>query len=170
MEDPRCVRGLDYYTGTVFEFIHGGIGAQAALGGGGRYNKLIAELGGPELPAIGFALGISRLIMAMEADGARVPESGVCSLYIAPLGEDAVNAAAILCEKLRSRGIACETDVTGRSAKAQLKYADKNGHTYVAVIGTDELEKGECELKNLRTGEKRVVGTDADPFAEAILE
>ena len=92
------------------------------------------------------------------------------SLYIAPLGEEAAFKATVLCEQLRSAGIACETDVTGRSAKAQLKYADKNGHTYVAVIGTDELEKGECELKNLRTGEKRVVGTDADPFAEAILE
>ena len=170
IEDPRCVRGLDYYTGTVFEFVHGGIGAQAALGGGGRYNGLIAELGGPELPAIGFALGISRLIMAMEADGAVVPERDTGSLYIAPLGEEAVNAAAILCEKLRSRAIACETDVTGRSAKAQLKYADKSGHTFVAVIGTDELARGECELKNLRTGEKRAVGTDADSFANAIKE
>ena len=164
------MRGLDYYTGTVFEFVHGGIGAQAALGGGGRYNGLIAELGGPELPAIGFALGISRLIMAMEADGAVVPERDTGSLYIAPLGEEAVNAAAILCEKLRSRAIACETDVTGRSAKAQLKYADKSGHTFVAVIGTDELARGECELKNLRTGEKRAVGTDADSFANAIKE
>ena len=168
VEDPRCVRGLDYYTGTVFEFIHKGIGAQAALGGGGRYNGLIAELGGPELPAIGFALGLSRLIMAREAENARETEKRADSLYIAPLGEEAAFKATVLCEKLRSEGIACETDVTGRSAKAQLKYADKSGHTFVAVIGTDELEKGVCELKNLRTGEKSEINISSASFAAAI--
>ena len=168
VEDPRCVRGLDYYTGTVFEFVHGGIGAQAALGGGGRYNGLIAELGGPELPAIGFALGLSRLIMAMEAEHAALPANENDSLYLAPLGEDAVSAAALLCQQLRTRGVFCETDITGRSAKAQLKYADKSGHTYVAVIGSDEFAKGECELKNLRTGEKTCVALNADALERAL--
>ncbi|MBO4860426.1 MAG: histidine--tRNA ligase [Clostridia bacterium] len=168
IEDPRCVRGLDYYTGTVFEFVHGGIGAQSALGGGGRYNGLIAELGGPELPAIGFALGLSRLIMAMEAENAQLPADGEGSLYIAPLGGDAVTAATLLCQQLRTRGVRCETDITGRSAKAQLKYADKSGHTYVAVIGTDELAAGKCELKNLRTGEKTGTALDADSLAAAV--
>ena len=168
IEDPRCVRGLDYYTGTVFEFVHGGIGAQSALGGGGRYNGLIAELGGPELPAIGFALGLSRLIMAMEAEKAPLPASGEGSLYIAPLGGDAVSAATLLCQQLRTRGVRCETDITGRSAKAQLKYADKSGHTYVAVIGTDELAAGKCELKNLRTGEKTEIALGADSLAAAV--
>ena len=168
VEDPRCVRGLDYYTGTVFEFVHGGIGAQAALGGGGRYNGLIAELGGPELPAIGFALGLSRLIMAMQTENVPLPGSAENSLYIAPLGAEAAEATASLCERLRARGVVCETDITGRSAKAQLKYADKSGHTFVAVIGSDELAAGTCELKNLRSGEKSSVRIDADELARAV--
>ena len=89
-------------------------------------------------------------------------------LYLAPLGEDAVSAAALLCQQLRTRGVFCETDITGRSAKAQLKYADKSGHTYVAVIGSDEFAKGECELKNLRTGEKACVALNADALERAL--
>ncbi|MDD4124865.1 MAG: histidine--tRNA ligase, partial [Eubacteriales bacterium] len=167
-ENPKCVRGLDYYTGIVFEFVHGGIGAQAALGGGGRYNGLIAELGGPELPAIGFALGMSRLLLAIEADKASIYSPDKPLLYIAPVGNSASGQAFLLCEKLRKAGIPCETDLTGRSVKAQMKYADKNGFGYVCVIGDDELAAGNVEIKNLLTGEKQNVPIAPEEFIKIL--
>ncbi len=168
LENSKCVRGLDYYTGVVFEFAHEGIGAQSALGGGGRYNSLIAELGGPELPAIGFALGITRLILAMEADGAASAARDKPVLYIASLGPDAASRAFALCEELRTAGVACETDLSGRSVKAQLKYADKLGFGYVCVIGGDELAAGTAEIKDLRNGEKINAPISVEDFLKIV--
>lgn len=164
VEDPKCVRGLDYYTGTVFEFVHEGIGAQSALGGGGRYNGLISELGGPEMPAIGFALGLSRLVLALKAEENGDANEDAPELYVAPMGSEAAAKAFGLCEELRSRGVKCETDVSGRSVKAQMKYADKKNFTYVCVLGSDELANDKCEIKNLRNGEKAAVRVNADEF------
>lgn len=169
-EDPKCVRGLDYYTGIVFEFVHRGIGAQSALGGGGRYNGLIAELGGPELPAIGFGMGISRLIMAMESDGNAKAEDVAPDIYIAPMGSDCTSEAFVLCEELRRKGLSCETDITGRSVKAQMKYADKKGFTFVTVLGSDEIQNNTCEVKNLRNGEKQQSPISAEDIFRIIKE
>ena len=168
IEDPKCVRGLDYYTGTVFEFVHEGIGAQSALGGGGRYNGLISELGGPETPAIGFALGISRLVLALKAENGGDDEAEERGLYIAPMGSEASSKAFVLCEELRKSLVSCETDISGRSVKAQMKYADKKGFTYVCVIGSDELANNKCEIKNMRNGEKTVTEISSDAFLNII--
>lgn len=168
IEDPKCVRGLDYYTGTVFEFVHTGIGAQSTIAAGGRYNGLIAELGGPELPAIGFAAGLSRLILAMESDGAVDAATDKPVLYLAPLGSKAAAFALELCEKLRKEGIACDTDLTGRSAKAQMKYADKGGYTYVCVMGDNELEAGFAKLKNLQSGEEAQIPLSSEGFIKIL--
>ncbi len=148
--DPNTVRGLDYYTKTVFELIaDDGSGAAAVLGGGGRYDGMIGELGGPELGGIGFAVGLSRLALAMP-DGEAKEEKP--ALYVAPMGERAAEEAAVICEKLRSLGIACETDLVGRSLKAQMKYADKSGFGYTAVIGDSELDSGKCVLRSMADG------------------
>ncbi len=168
VEDPKCVRGLDYYTGTVFEFVHEGIGAQSALGGGGRYNGLISELGGPEMPAIGFALGLSRLVLAIKAEQGETADDTAPDLYIAPMGGDAAAKAFGICEELRSLGIVCETDVSGRSVKAQMKYADKKNFTYVCVLGSDELANNKCEIKNLRNGEKAESAVVSEDIAKII--
>lgn len=169
IEDPKCVRGLDYYTGVVFEFVHGGIGAQSTIAAGGRYNGLISQLGGPELPAIGFAAGISRLILAMEADNGEIRKSEKPVLYIAPLGDKAAGFAFRLCEELREKGLSCETDLTGRSVKAQMKYADKGGYDFVCVIGENELISGKARLKNLKTGEERNISLSTDEIIKILI-
>ena len=147
--DTGIVRGLDYYTRTVFEFICDDIGAQSTVCGGGRYDGLIKELGGPSLPGIGFAMGITRLILAMEAQGIVPAAKDKMRLYIASLGEAAQTAAVGIVKKLREKGIYCECDLVGRSLKAQMKYADKIGAEYTLIIGDSELESGKAVLKNM---------------------
>lgn len=162
--DPNTVRGLDYYTKTVFEIIADGeSGTAATLGGGGRYDGMIGELGGPQLGGIGFALGLSRLVLAMKSEAAE--EKPV--LYVAPMGERAARAAISVCEKLRSAGIRCETDLVGRSLKAQMKYADKSGFAYTAVIGDSELDEGKCVLRSMNGGGE--TGTTIDGIADALI-
>lgn len=167
--NPKIVRGLDYYTRTVFEFVTTDIGAQGTVFGGGRYDGLLEELGAKPCPALGFAVGLERLILVMEKQGLLFKEENGCEIYIAPIGEEAHKEAALLCRKLREAGFIAETDVMGRGLKAQMKYADKLGADYSVVIGTSELENGSACLKNMTTGEKRQLSLDenfSDAFAD----
>lgn len=147
--DSNIVRGLDYYTRTVFEFIAEGIGAQSTICGGGRYDGLVEQLGGPKLPAVGFAMGISRLILAMEASGVAAEETGKPVLYVAPMGEAAQRTALDITEQLRRAGLYAECDVAGRGLKAQMKYADKIGAKYTLILGDDELAAGKAQLRSM---------------------
>lgn len=158
--DPNIVRGLDYYTRTVFEFIAEGIGAQSTICGGGRYDGLMEQLGGPSLPGIGFAMGISRLILAMQASGVIIEDEGTPELYIAPMGEKATGKALVITENLRNKGIYAECDNTGRSLKAQMKYADKIGAKYTLIIGDSEIESGKAQLKCMSDSSQREVEID----------
>ncbi len=155
--DPRIVRGLDYYTRTVFEFVSDDIGAQGTVCGGGRYDGLIAELGGAPAPAVGFAAGIERLLLVMEATGVEIPRPEGPTAYLAGLDDACREKAFGLCVKLRAAGIAAETDHMKRSVRAQFKYADKLGAKYVAVIGGNELESGAMNVKRMATSESETV-------------
>lgn len=166
--DPSIVRGLDYYTGTVFEFTVDSIGAQSTVCGGGRYDGLLSSIGGPELPAVGFGMGITRLIQALK-DEDLVPDFKTgCDVYIAPLGENAGMPSFVLAQSLKKMGIAAETDICGRSLKAQMKYADKAGASYVLVVGDDEIEKNCAELRNMANGERAQVELTAEKIAEMV--
>ncbi len=150
--NPDIVRGLDYYSRTVFEFVSTDIGAQGTVCGGGRYDSLIAELGGGNIPAIGFAAGLERLLLLMDNTGVKFPERPVPAIYIAGMDEQTRAKAFELANMLRVDGIAAECDHMGRSLKAQFKYADKLGAKFVAVIGEDELASGRCNLKKMSDG------------------
>ncbi|HCC34918.1 MAG TPA: histidine--tRNA ligase [Ruminococcaceae bacterium] len=152
--DPRIVRGLDYYTKTVFEFVSGDLGAQSTVCGGGRYDGLISQLGGPDTPSLGFAMGLERLLLIMEAQGFDFPAPAPIEIYIAPMGEEAAMKAAALCGQLRAEGFSAVTDTAGRGLKAQMKYADKLGARRILVIGDDELKSGVAELKDMSSGER----------------
>ena len=152
--DPKIVRGLDYYTKTVFEFITTDIGAQGTVCGGGRYDGLIEELGGNPLPALGFAMGLERIIMTMEAAGSEFVPAKKCDLYIASMGEAAQRKAAVLANVLRSEGYFVEFDTMNRGLKPQMKYANKIGATFTMVLGDNELETGAAKLKNMDSGEQ----------------
>ena len=154
--DTSIVRGLDYYTKTVFEFIDPSIGAQSTICGGGRYSGLIASLGGPETEAVGFGMGITRLLAALEASEHKVPEAKKPVVYIAPLGDNAKMVAFTLTQQLRASGIYAETDLCGRSLKAQMKYADKIGAKHSLIIGDNELDTKQSKLKNMATGEETI--------------
>jgi histidyl-tRNA synthetase len=147
--DPRIVRGLDYYTRTVFEFIVEGIGAQNTVCGGGRYDGLIESVGGPQLAGIGFAMGITRLILAMKQAGIEIKDESQPILYIAPMGDAAKIKAISITETLRKNGIYAECDVVGRSLKAQMKYANKINAKYTLILGDSELESGKGSLRNM---------------------
>ena len=160
VSDPKIVRGLDYYSRTVFEYQFTGIGAQNALGGGGRYDGLIESVGGPSLSGIGFAMGINRLILAMEQTGASYPEQPKPTLYIAALGAPAMRRAAVLAQQLREQGVRAESDIVGRSLKAQMKYAGKSGFRYTLMIGDSELETGRAFLRNMEQSEQTEIEID----------
>lgn len=155
--NPRIVRGLDYYTRTVFEFVSDRIGAQGTVCGGGRYDGLIGQLGGKPTPAIGFAAGIERLMLLMENTGLSFGESQKPRIYIAGMDEKSREAAFRLASQLRKEGISAEPDSMNRSLKAQLKYADKLGAEYVAVIGETELANGGVNLKEMKSGNQEFV-------------
>lgn len=158
--DTGIVRGLDYYTKTVFEIIgpgepdKDGNVRRLALGGGGRYDGLVQEIGGPRLPGVGFAMGLSRLIIALQMSGIELPKKPAPVLYIASLGKNAQTKALSVVQKLRHDGIYAESDLVGRSLKAQMKYADKIKAEYTAIIGDDEIEKGKAILRNMNNGEQ----------------
>ena len=159
--NPTIVRGLDYYSNTVFEFIHTGVGTQGTICGGGRYNGLIEDFDGPATPAVGFGMGIERLLLALEDEGVELPATPGPMLYIANIGAAGRKKAAVVCAGLRAAGIHAEYDVVGRGLKAQMKYANKIGARYTMVLGDDEVEKGEARLKEMATGEETVTAFDA---------
>ena len=154
--DPHIVRGLDYYNRTVFEFVSGDIGAQSTVCGGGRYDGLVAKMGGNDTPALGFAIGIERLMMLLENTEAPFPEDKKCVLYVAAMGDKAQIKAGGICAALRDDGIAAQCDLCGRGLKAQLKYADKIGAAYTTVLGDNELADGKMTVKDMKTGETYV--------------
>ena len=156
-ENPRLVRGLDYYTHTAFEFISTGIGAQSAIGGGGRYNGLIETVGGPSTPGVGFGLGVERILLALEMEGVRIPEPQPLQVFVAALGTSASQAGFALVQKLRQAGLSAEKDLLDRSLKAQLKYAGKLNAKRVVIIGEDELNRGVAVVKDMSTGEQQEV-------------
>lgn len=170
--NPTIVRGLDYYTRTVFEFVATGIGAQGTVCGGGRYDGLCEELGGNPIPALGFGLGMERLMLVLEAQGIELPAENRCNIYLAPAGEAAALKAAEIATHLREEGIFALFDVSGRGIKAQMKYANKIGAEYVVVIGDNELESGVVKLKNMASGEERDVNLEilSDDFLEISIQ
>lgn len=166
--NPKIVRGLDYYTRTVFEFISGDIGAQATVCGGGRYDGLLEQMGSQPTPALGFAMGVERLLMVLENQGAEMPEPTKCDLYIAPMGEKAALKAAAICEQLRDEGFEALYDIVGRGLKAQMRYANKIGALYTIVLGDSELEEGKARLKCMETGEETEI--DLNNIVEAMYD
>lgn len=160
--NPKIVRGLDYYTKTVFEFVTTSIGAQGTVCGGGRYDGLIEQLGGAPTPALGFAMGIERLIMTMESQGCDFIEPKKCALYIAAMDDTAMEKAIVLTKKLRDDGIWAEYDLAGRGLKAQMKYANKLGADFSMVLGSNEIESGKANLKNMETGEQTEISLGND--------
>ena len=150
--NPRIVRGLDYYTRTVFEFVSGDIGAQATVCGGGRYDGLLEQMGGQPQPALGFAMGIERLLMVLESQKAELPAPKPCDIYIAPMGDAAALKAAVLCKQLREEGFEALYDIMGRGLKAQMRYANKLGCRFTLVLGDSELETGKAKLKCMENG------------------
>ena len=166
-EDHRLVRGLDYYNRTVFEVRHKGLGGQDAIAGGGRYDKLIEELGGPHVPAVGFAAGIERLILAMKSEGVEVPPPIVHHVYIAHIG-DVIEEALEIAEDLRRKGLTVDFDVMERSLRAQLKHADRIGALLSVIIGENELERDVVVVRDMETGEQTEV--DINFAADLILD
>ncbi len=167
--DTDIVRGLDYYTRTVFEFIATGIGAQSTILGGGRYDGLMKELGGPDMPGIGFAAGITRLLLAMEASGIEKAKASVPALYIAPMGENAKIKAAAIASALRARGLQVDHDLVGRSLKAQMKYADKTGARYTLILGDSEIESGKGQLRSMSDSSQTEIDlNDIDALAASL--
>ena len=170
--NPHIVRGLDYYTRTVFEFLTDSLGAQSAVCAGGRYDGLVEEIGGPHVPALGFGMGIERLLLLLEAQGIKLPEAKKCEIYIANIGEEASIKAAAMATELRQSGMFAEFDVVGRSLKAQMKYADKIGARFTTVIGEDDIKANVAKVKNMQTGEVTELAIDefADTFMELSLQ
>ena len=155
--DAFIVRGLDYYTKTAFEFVSGRIGAQSAVCGGGRYDHLLEELGGEDIPGVGFGLGIERLIMALEDTGLPEPAVSVPDALIVYIGEEAKARALALLNELRAAGAAAELDVCARNTKGQFKYADKTGARFAVIIGDEELESGKATIKDMVSGNQTKV-------------
>ncbi|MEN9304798.1 MAG: hypothetical protein RLZZ159_1087 [Actinomycetota bacterium] len=159
--NPRMVRGLDYYTGTTFEFVHSGLGAQSGIGGGGRYDGLMEVLGGQNLSGIGFGLGIDRVILAMEAESA-IPENlRYIDLYVVPLGSAARTKAFEIVNELRNAGFVVEQSFGDRALKGAMKAADKSGARFSFVLGEAEISSGAVELKEMATGESSSVTLSA---------
>ena len=158
--NPTIVRGLDYYTKTVFEFVSTGIGAQGTVCGGGRYDGLVQELGGAPLPACGFGMGLERVKLVLEAEGKTPMCERPADIYVAPASPACTIRAMQLTDSLRAAGIAALTDVIGRSLKAQMKLANKLGVQYTLVLGEEEFSRGEAQLKNMQTGSTRAVSLE----------
>ena len=161
--DERLVRGLDYYTMTVFEAKSGALGAQDTVGAGGRYNGLVSELGGPDLAGIGFGSGVERILLAAASHEV----STSLDVFFVTLAPDVRTLAMRLASTLRSEGVACDLDYADRSAKGQFRQADRSGADFAAIIGEDELERGVCTLRDMRSGEERIV-TVADEAKELL--
>lgn len=152
--NPQIVRGLDYYTKTVFEFVADSIGAQGTVCGGGRYDGLIEELGGQHTPSLGFAMGLERLQLVMEAQGCEFPEPSRPDLFIVAMGDKATLKAVEIAKDMRDEGYSVVYDLNGRSLRAQMKYADKINAKYNVVIGDNEVDTKSAVLKDMATGEQ----------------
>ena len=165
--NPSIVRGLDYYTKTVFEFVSTEIGAQGTVCGGGRYDGLVEEIGGNHTPALGFAMGMERLLLLMQAQGIEFPPEAKCDLYIASMGENATLKASQIASDIRGNGMHAQFDIVGRSVKAQMKYANKIGAAYTVVLGDSEIEAGVAKVKNMADGSETEM--NIDDIAEEIM-
>ena len=150
--NPRMVRGLDYYTGTTFEFVHDLLGAQSGIGGGGRYGGLMGEIGGQDITGIGFGIGLDRALLAVEAEGVVIPENFVSDLFIIPMGVAAKSAALKYAAELRAGGFKVELAFGDRALKTAMKIADKSGARYSLVIGDEEIASGVVEVKEMSSG------------------
>lgn len=159
--NPRMVRGLDYYTGTTFEFVHELLGAQSGIGGGGRYDGLMEQLGGQSLSGIGFGLGVDRALLAAEAEGVIGSDAFVSDLFVIPLGEAAKVQALVIASHLRLNGKRVEIAFGDRALKGAMKGADKSGSTYVIVLGEAEISSGTVELKDMKSGLSTSVKIDS---------
>lgn len=170
--NPTIVRGLDYYTRTVFEFVSNEIGAQGTVCGGGRYDGLVEEMGGKPTPACGFGLGLERLMLLMDTQKTEFPERKKCDLYIASMGAEANIKASALATDLRNEGLSAQFDTVGRSVKAQMKYADKIGALYTVVLGDSELESGKAMLKNMSDGTQNEIELEdfTDNFQSTVIK
>ncbi|RTE08285.1 histidine--tRNA ligase [Paenibacillus whitsoniae] len=166
--NPRLVRGLDYYTHTAFEYKAAGIGAIDTIGGGGRYNGLVGQIGGhgTDQPGVGLGLGLERILLVLQAQGVEIPKPEPLDVYLIGLGEAAEKQITKLLQQLRVQGLKAEKDYQGRKMKAQMKSADRFNATYVAILGDDELERGEITLKKMDTGTQVTVSL-ADLAANA---
>lgn len=158
--NPKIVRGLDYYTKTVFEFVSNDIGAQGTVCGGGRYDGLIEQLGGKPTPALGFGMGIERLLLVMEKQGCDFFTPKKCDLYFAVMGEAALEKAMSIARELREYGYHVEYDLMERGLKAQMKYANKIGAAFTVVIGDNELEDGRVKVKEMESGNETQLSLD----------
>lgn len=163
------VRGLDYYTKTVFEFTSDALGAQSTVCGGGRYSGLVEELGGKPAEGIGFAVGLERLLLILKSEGKLNDEKSSLKLFVGTIGDNAKGFAQKLLYDLRLKGISAEMDLLSRSVKAQMKYADKLGAEYSVVLGDDEIENKKATFKNMKTGEQIETLLSADDICEIIL-
>lgn len=166
--DPRMVRGLDYYTGTTFEFVHQDLGAQSGIGGGGRYDGLMEELGGQPLSGIGFGLGIDRVLLACEAEGVELGLDGALDLYLIPLTTQARDEAFSIATELRRLDMVVDISFGDRGLKGAMKAADKRGARFVVVIGDDDLAANEVKIKEMSTGESATIRLNAVEIASKI--
>ncbi|WBB60451.1 histidine--tRNA ligase [Streptomyces sp. WMMC500] len=160
-DDPRLVRGLDYYTRTTFEFVHDGLGAQSAIGGGGRYDGLSEMIGGPALPSVGWALGVDRTVLALEAEGVELDLPATTDVYAAALGEQARRTLFGVVTELRRAGVAADLAFGGKGLKNAMRSADRSGARYALVAGERDLDEGVVQLKDLGSGEQRPVALAA---------
>ena len=162
------MRGLDYYTKTVFEFVTTALGAQGTVCGGGRYNHLVESVGGKPTPCVGFGLGLERLLMLLDSIGIKIEDNNRPDIFVISQKPDYTDECIKIVKALREKSVAAETEYTGRSLKAQFRYADKLNARYVAVIGESELTSGEAEIKNLADGTAEKI--KIDKIANYILE
>lgn len=161
-KNPRLVRGLDYYTKTTFEFVHDGLGAQSGIGGGGRYDGLMKQLGGKqELSGIGYGLGVDRTVLALEAEGIAAATDARCEVFGVPLGDAAKDALVEVAGRLRAAGVRVDIAYGGRGLKGAMKAADRSGARFALVLGENELASGEVELKDLSNGNQQRLALDA---------
>lgn len=162
-DDPRLVRGLDYYTRTTFEFVHDGLGSQSAIGGGGRYDGLSEMIGGPALPSVGWALGVDRTVLALRSEGVEIALPSVTDVYAAPIGDAARRALFSLVTELRRAGVAADFAFGGKGMKNAMKSANRSGARFALVAGERDLAEGVVQLKDLESGEQGPV-----PLAEVV--
>lgn len=167
--NPKIVRGLDYYTKTVFEFITDSIGAQGTVCGGGRYDGLIEEIGGQPTPSLGFALGMERLLMVMESQNIEIPKPKTCDIYIGSIGDEAQNIGFNLAKDLRTYAIYPETDIVGRGIRAQMKHADRINAKFSMVLGDNEIKDKKAKVRNMKTGEEFNIILD-NSFAKSFID